>query len=34
MEKAEAASEGMGWNEGAGTGAVVRVQAAENALDW
>lgn len=34
MEKAEAASEGMGWNEGAGTGAAVRVQAVENALDW
>lgn len=33
VEKAEAASEGMGWNEGAGTGAVVRVQAVENALD-
>lgn len=34
MEKAEVASEGMGWNGGAGTGAAVRVQAVENALDW
>ena len=33
-EKAEAASGGTGWNGGAGTGAAVRVQAAENALGW
>lgn len=33
-EKAEVASEGTGWNGGAGTGAVVRGRAAENALDW
>lgn len=34
VEKAEVASEGKGWNGGAGTGVVVKVQAAENALDW
>lgn len=34
VEKAEAASLGKGWSEGAGTVAVEKGQAGENALDW
>lgn len=34
VEKAEAASSGMGWNGGAGTVAVEKGQAGESVLDW
>lgn len=34
MEKAEAASSEMGWNEGAETVVAEKGQAGENALDW